>query len=72
MNKKEQLAAALKDERDRLPEVSRFGDENDLEGTDLTIHYLLTGEYNKNDLDTHDMLYQVVEDFDDLYDLYCG
>lgn len=52
--------------------MSGFGDENDLEGTDLAIHYLLTGEYNKNDLDTHDMLYQVVEDFDDLYDLYCG
>lgn len=71
MNKKEQLAAALKAERDRLPAVNGFGEENDLEGIDLAIRYLLTGEYNESDVDKHDALYEVVENFDETYECYC-
>ena len=71
MTKKEQLAASMIAERDRLPDVNEFGEKTDFEGIDLAIRYLYTGEYNKSDVDKHDVLYEVVENFDETYECYC-
>jgi len=53
-----------------LPEINAFGDSNDLEGSRKAVEYLRTNVYTPSDLDKHDMLYDAVNNFDDLCDTY--
>jgi len=62
-DKKLKLAEALREEKERLPERSIFGDLNNFKDYELAIKYLETGEYPGN-YDEYDLLYACVEDFE--------
>ena len=57
------LAKALKEEKERLPEVSMFGEKNNLDDYDKAIQYLEDGVKPLNYEDS-DLLVGVIDDFE--------
>lgn len=67
--RKKLLLIALKEEKERLPEYSIFGEKNDLNIYDEAIDYLNTG--NKPfDWERNDLLYSIIEDFETICNDY--
>ena len=62
-NKKEKLAIALEEEKNRLPEYSAFGENNNLENYDSAIAYLKNG-IKPNNWQDNELLVSIIEDFD--------
>jgi len=62
-SKKLLLAKALKEEKERLPEYSIFGEKNDTKDYDKAIEYLKTGKIPKN-YENSELLIGVIDDFD--------
>lgn len=63
--RKLKLAEALKEERDRLPEINSFGEKTNFEDYELAIRYLETGEYPRHYNDFV-LLYGCIEDFEQM------
>jgi len=61
--RKTALANALKEEKERLPEYSAFGEKNDTKDYDKAIKYLETGEV-PNSYEDSELLIGVIDDFE--------
>ena len=57
------LAKALKKEKDRLPDISMFGDDNNKSDYDKAIKYLETGK-KPIDYEDSELLVGVIDDFE--------
>lgn len=68
-DRKLRLADALEKERDRLPQYSTFGEENDLSGYEEAIVYLRTGKLPSK-YEDNEILLGCVEDLEMMFSDY--
>lgn len=68
MSRTQELIKKLEAERDELPELDIFGDENDLTQYDSVIRFLKTGQFE--DDDESDLLSAARFDLETLYSDY--
>ena len=62
-NRKEALAIALKEEKNRLPEYSIFGEKNNLDNYDPAIAFLKNGIKPSN-WEDNDLLLYIIKDYE--------
>jgi hypothetical protein len=68
-NRKAALAIALKEEKNRLPEYSIFGEKNNLDNYDPAIAFLKNGIKPSN-WESNDLLVYIIENYEAIFSDY--